>query len=62
MNNLNLLLRRTRLGIVLPDGGSAQVELIKRTVQAELGLSDDAYAEAWSAYLQLVRSSYGLPG
>ena len=58
----DLLLRRTRLGIVLPDGGSAQVELIKRTVQAELGLSDDAYAEAWSAYLQLVRSSYGLPG
>ena len=58
----DLLLRRTRLGIVLPDGGSAQVELIKRTVQAELGLSDEAYAEAWSTYLQLVRSSYGLPG
>ncbi len=57
----DLLLRRTRLGNILRDGGSAHAALIKATVQAELGLSDDAYEKAWNDYLALVRSSYALP-
>ena len=57
----DLLLRRTRLGLLLPDGGSAHADLIRRTVQPELGLDDAAYERAWDDYLALVRASYGLP-
>ncbi|MCA9579401.1 MAG: glycerol-3-phosphate dehydrogenase/oxidase [Myxococcales bacterium] len=58
----DLLLRRTRLGLLLPDGASAHATPIKRAVQSELGLDDDAYGHAWDTYLTLVRDRYGLPG
>lgn len=57
----DLMLRRTRLGLLLRDGGSEHAALIKETVQRELGLDDAAYAQSWSDYLALVRSSYALP-
>jgi glycerol-3-phosphate dehydrogenase len=57
----DLMLRRTRLGNVLRDGGSEHAALIRQTVQAELGMDDAAYERSWDAYLALVRSSYALP-
>ncbi|MCA9534424.1 MAG: glycerol-3-phosphate dehydrogenase/oxidase [Myxococcales bacterium] len=57
----DLMLRRTRLGLLLRDGGSEHAALIQQTVQQELGLDDAAYAQSWSDYLALVRSSYALP-
>lgn len=57
----DLMLRRTRLGNLLRDGASEHAELIRQTVQTELYLSDDAYAETWDEYLALVRAAYALP-
>ena len=53
----DLLLRRVRLGILLPGGALGQLDRVRSIVQAELGWSDErwnqeaeAYRQTWQAY------------
>lgn len=57
----DLMLRRTRLGNLLRDGGSAEAPLVRKILREELGMSDADFDRAWGEYLSLVRTSYGLP-
>jgi glycerol-3-phosphate dehydrogenase len=57
----DLLLRRTRLGLLLPDGGLEAAEQIKGIVQNELHWSEGRWKEELANYEQLVNSSYRLP-
>lgn len=57
----DLMLRRTRLGHLLRDGGVELASLVERIAMEELGLTKEAFASAWNDYLALVRSSYALP-
>jgi glycerol-3-phosphate dehydrogenase len=57
----DLLLRRVRLGLVLPEGGKAHLSRIRAICQAELGWDDAHWEEEEERYLALVRTNYGLP-
>lgn len=57
----DLLLRRVRLGLLLPEGGAALLPEIKRICQPELGWSDERWSEEVIRYLALWRRHYGLP-
>jgi glycerol-3-phosphate dehydrogenase len=46
----DLLLRRVRLGLLLPNGGMGQMERIRRTVQAELGWDDRRWKQEIADY------------
>jgi glycerol-3-phosphate dehydrogenase len=58
----DLLLRRVRLGHLLPEGGKALFPRIRAVCQPELAWDDDDWATAEAAYLALWRRAYGLPG
>jgi glycerol-3-phosphate dehydrogenase len=57
----DLLLRRVRVGHLLPRGGASLLPRIRTICQPELGWSDDRWATEQSAYLRLWDESYGLP-
>jgi glycerol-3-phosphate dehydrogenase len=57
----DLLLRRVRLGHLLPQGGRAQMARIRAICQPELGWDDGHWKEAEAAYLALWNSAYSLP-
>lgn len=57
----DLLLRRTRVGNLLPRGGDDHAATIRRIVQPELGLDDAAYRGEWARYRAIVEEHYGLP-
>jgi glycerol-3-phosphate dehydrogenase len=57
----DLLLRRTRLGLLLKGGGVEHMERIRALCQRELGWSDERWAVEESAYLALWKTHYGLP-
>ncbi|WP_303286979.1 glycerol-3-phosphate dehydrogenase/oxidase [Marinobacter sp. SS8-8] len=57
----DLLLRRTRLGLILPEGGKALLQAIKRRCQAALGWDDRHWAEEETRYFGIYRSAYSLP-
>lgn len=57
----DLLLRRVRLGLLLPDGGRAHLPAIRALCQAELGWSDERWEQEEETYLVLIRTSYSLP-
>ncbi|MGQ9556832.1 MAG: glycerol-3-phosphate dehydrogenase/oxidase [Desulfurispora sp.] len=57
----DLLLRRLRLGILLPDGGAALLPVIKERVLALLGWNEDRWQEEVNRYLKLRQSAYSLP-
>jgi len=54
----DLLLRRTRLGLVLPQGGHAWLEPLRNIAQPELGWSDQRWAEEVDAYRRLWNACY----
>ena len=54
----DLLLRRVRLGLLVPNGGLDQMIRIRSIVQPELGWDDDRWAEEVEAYRNLWESSY----
>lgn len=58
----DLLLRRTRIGLLLPGGGVAQFDRIRRLVQAPLGWSDDRWRIEEAAYRQVWHAAYSVPG
>ena len=57
----DLLLRRVRLGLLLPQGGAAHEPRIRAIVQTELGWDDDRWDAEWTAYQKLWRANYSLP-
>ncbi|CAD5108144.1 glycerol-3-phosphate dehydrogenase/oxidase [Zestomonas carbonaria] len=57
----DLLLRRTRLGLLLPNGAEAELPRIRALCQARLGWSDARWDEEQQRYLALWRSCYSLP-
>jgi len=58
----DLLLRRVRLGLQLPDGGLHQIERLRTIVQQELAWSDKAWDQELAAYKRLWLRSYSPPG
>jgi hypothetical protein len=57
----DLLLRRTRLGLLLPEGGAALLEGIRAVCQAELGWDDPRWEEEARRYTALWGRCYALP-
>lgn len=57
----DLLLRRTRLGLLLPEGGMQQLPRIKATVQAELGWNDVRWDEEVQRYRDIWTAKYSVP-
>jgi glycerol-3-phosphate dehydrogenase len=57
----DLMLRRTRLGLLLPEGGTAILPRVRAICQAELGWDDERWAAEEEAYLQTWRRHYSLP-
>jgi glycerol-3-phosphate dehydrogenase len=57
----DLLLRRTRLGLLLPEGARAQLPLIRRLCQPELGWDDITWETEEAAYVQLWQRAYSPP-
>jgi glycerol-3-phosphate dehydrogenase len=57
----DLLLRRVRLGLLLPQGGQALLPRIRAICQPELGWDDATWQAEESAYLALWRRHYSLP-
>jgi len=58
----DLLLRRTRLGLLLAEGGAAELPRIRALCQARLGWDDARWEAEERAYKNLWRSCYSLPG
>ena len=54
----DLLLRRVRLGLLVPNGGLDQIVRIRSLVQPELGWDDARWQAEVEAYAQLWRASY----
>ncbi len=57
----DLLLRRTRLGLLLPEGGAEFLPRIRQICQPVLGWSDERWAKEVAAYRELWRCCYSLP-
>ncbi|MFU3246129.1 FAD-dependent oxidoreductase [Pseudomonas paraeruginosa] len=58
----DLLLRRTRIGLLLPEGGAACLPRVRALCQARLGWDDPRWEREQQAYLDLWRRHYSLPG
>ncbi len=56
----DLLLRRTRLGHLLPDGGKLDLACIRRIVQPELGWDDERWEVEAQNYAELWKKCYHL--
>ena len=57
----DLMLRRTRLAVLLPEGGAALLPRIRAICQPLLGWDDARWQQEEAAYLELVRRCYSLP-
>jgi glycerol-3-phosphate dehydrogenase len=57
----DLLLRRTRLGLLLPDGGAAHFQRAGAICRAELGWDDARWFAETQRYVDLHREHYSLP-
>ncbi|WEF33749.1 glycerol-3-phosphate dehydrogenase/oxidase [Pseudoduganella chitinolytica] len=57
----DLLLRRTRIGILTKHGGSHLLERVRAICQPELGWSDARWSAETAAYAALWQRHYGLP-
>ncbi|MDL0433517.1 glycerol-3-phosphate dehydrogenase/oxidase [Marinobacter sp. TBZ242] len=57
----DLLLRRTRLGLILPSGGEALLPEIRRVCQPVMGWDNDTWNREQTRYLDIWRASYSLP-
>jgi glycerol-3-phosphate dehydrogenase len=58
----DLLLRRVRLGLQLPDGGREQLDRVRAIAQPELGWDDARWAAEEGAYRRLWAEAYAPPG
>jgi glycerol-3-phosphate dehydrogenase len=57
----DLLLRRTRLGLLLRDGGTAHLDRIRAICEPELGWSAAHWAHEEAAYRASWTLQHGLP-
>lgn len=57
----DLLLRRTRLGLILPGGGQGLLDELERRLGPELHWSTERWQQERSRYLGIWRSAYYLP-
>ncbi|UTW08441.1 glycerol-3-phosphate dehydrogenase/oxidase [Pseudomonas benzenivorans] len=57
----DLLLRRTRIGLLLAGGGEAQMPRIRQLCQGRLGWDDGRWTQEERDYLALWRQCYSLP-
>ena len=57
----DLMLRRTRLGLTVPEGGKALLPKIKQNCQDALGWNDERWHTEEARYMALWRESYSLP-
>ncbi len=57
----DLLLRRVRLGLLLPNGGLDYLDRIRAIAQPELGWDDEQWEREAAAYADLWRRFYSLP-
>lgn len=57
----DLLLRRTRVGLFLTEGGKAFEERIKDICQRELGWDDTQWSQQWDAYQTVWHQYYSVP-
>ena len=57
----DLLLRRTRLGILLPRGGLDYVERIRKICQPLLNWTDEKWNEELARYTSIIATHYGVP-
>lgn len=57
----DLLLRRTRLGLVLPSGGEALLPDIRKVCQPALGWDDNTWDNEQARYLNIWQACYSLP-
>lgn len=57
----DLLLRRTRLGLLLRDGGAELAPRLQPLVQQELGWSNDDWQREWARYQALIARCYAVP-
>ncbi|MBO3276596.1 glycerol-3-phosphate dehydrogenase/oxidase [Pseudomonas schmalbachii] len=58
----DLLLRRTRLGLLLPNGAAGELPAIRALCQPRLGWDDARWEREEMEYLALWRRCYSLPG
>jgi len=56
----DLLLRRVRLGLLLPHGGLAHIDRIRALTQRELGWSDKRWLQEVEDYTQLWNRCYSV--
>jgi glycerol-3-phosphate dehydrogenase len=56
----DLLLRRVRLGNLLPDGGLSLMERIKSIIADELNWGGDLWASELNQYIQLIEHNYSV--
>ena len=57
----DLLLRRVRLGLLLPQGGAEHKERIGKVCRRELGWSKERWEQEWSDYQALWNAAYSVP-
>ena len=57
----DLLLRRTRLGLILPRGAETITPMVEAICQAELGWSDGRWKKELADYQSLIACCYSLP-
>jgi glycerol-3-phosphate dehydrogenase len=57
----DLLLRRVRLGLLLPDGGWSLMPRVRTIVQSELGWDDHRWIQEAERYLALWKRAYSAP-
>jgi glycerol-3-phosphate dehydrogenase len=58
----DLLLRRTRLGLTMPEGAQGEMERIRTTCREELGWDEKRWQHEADAYRALWRRAYAPPG
>jgi glycerol-3-phosphate dehydrogenase len=57
----DLLLRRTRLGLILPQGAETIIPTVKTICQVELGWNDNRWKKELADYRSLIACCYSLP-
>ena len=57
----DLLLRRTRYGLILPQGGEAHLSVLRGLCQTALGWDDQRWQHEQQRYLAIWREAYQLP-
>jgi glycerol-3-phosphate dehydrogenase len=58
----DILLRRVRLGVILPGGGNTHMQQIRNLCQPALGWDNARWEHEESIYMHIIEENYALPG